>query len=271
MVAKPRPSASGAIPPVTPRRGAGLILDAAAGAVEDQQLVGELRLRTGRRPWLAGLVERRDPVLVAVDVAGLDPDDERHVDARVGGRGRDVGRRVRRVVGLKLLRGRVRRLVEVGEARRLVALGVDRRRLALPWLQLRPREHRTAAGMVAQRQSRSRPVGQGRAKHVASEVEMLNEPDEAVAAAPERARHVALAAELGIDGHLDATRACPTGDADRDQCLVAADQVGAAGEHRDREAVPPRALGGCRERCDHEHHQPEAAERPPDAHRGTVS
>src|SRR3712207_8723083 len=50
---------------------------------------------------LVGLEERGDLVLVAVEVAGLEADDERDGHALVGRGRRDVGRRSGRVVGLQ--------------------------------------------------------------------------------------------------------------------------------------------------------------------------
>ncbi len=58
-------------------------------------------LRRPRRPRLLGVEEDGDLVLVAVLVAGLDADDERHLSALVGVRRGDVRGRVLRVVFLE--------------------------------------------------------------------------------------------------------------------------------------------------------------------------
>ena len=81
-------------------------IDAAAKAVVDQQLVVEAVLGRPRRERLGRVVEDRDLVLVAILIAGLDTDDVGHGLALVGGRGRDVGRWARRVVGGELARPR---------------------------------------------------------------------------------------------------------------------------------------------------------------------
>ena len=85
------------------RRVAGLVLGVAGEAVRDHEPVVELPLRLRPAARLAGLEERRDRVLVAVDVAGLQPHDERHRHALGGRRRVDlVGRRrVLRVVRLE--------------------------------------------------------------------------------------------------------------------------------------------------------------------------
>ncbi len=189
------------------------------------------------------------------------------LDARVGGRGRDVGRRVRRVVGLKLLRCRVGRLVEVAEARRLVALRVDRRRLTLPGLQLRPREHRTAVGVVDQLQAATGSVRQRRADDVAPEVKASEQADEAVTAVPEGPGNGALPALPRIDGHLDVTGAA---NPDLDQRVVVADQVGAAGEHRDRRPWPCRLPRPARRAAPRSRAQPKPRRRSSDAHRDRI-
>jgi len=64
------------------------VIDSTARAVGDQELVVELRLRIPRLPRLAGLVQNGDLVLIAVLIAGLDADDERH---RLAGLGRGLG------------------------------------------------------------------------------------------------------------------------------------------------------------------------------------
>src|SRR6202035_1067068 len=76
------------------RRGARLVFYPAAGAMCDEQLVVELRLRRPRFPRLTRLEEDGDLVLVAILVAGLDADNERHRLTVVGCRGGHVWRRV---------------------------------------------------------------------------------------------------------------------------------------------------------------------------------
>src|SRR5437764_931394 len=73
----------------------------AARAVGDQELATPLLLRIERRPRLAGLIERRDLVLIPVLVARLDADDVGDRDAVVGRRRRHVGGRMGGVVGLE--------------------------------------------------------------------------------------------------------------------------------------------------------------------------
>ena len=79
-------------------RRARLVVDPAARAVGDQQLVVPPCLRPRAVERLRRVVQDRDLVLVAVLVARLDPDDVGDRLALVGGRRGDVGRRVVRVV-----------------------------------------------------------------------------------------------------------------------------------------------------------------------------
>ena len=77
-------------------RAAGLVARVAAGAVGDDELAVELRLRCRRGPRHVGLEQRGDPVLVAGDVARLLAHDER--DGLAGLR-RRRGDRARRRAG----------------------------------------------------------------------------------------------------------------------------------------------------------------------------
>src|SRR5204862_5536223 len=123
-----------------------------------------LLLRRGRSPRLARVEQRRDRVLVAVEVARLEPDDERHGYA-VGRRGRlDLVARgwVLRIVWLerpaaavraragqrRALGGRALAQIEELERRRLVALLVLGPRLTRPRLDLRACEHGAADRVV---------------------------------------------------------------------------------------------------------------------------
>src|SRR6266511_4244019 len=136
MTANPMPSAT-----------VGLVVDPAARAVRDEELVVELGLRSPGRPPLAGLVENRDLVLVAVLISGLDPDDERHRLAGLRRRRGDVRRRVLAVVGVKLaVHGRLV-LVLIGRWRiALRSLGVV---LADPGVYLRAGEDRASGRVVS--------------------------------------------------------------------------------------------------------------------------
>ena len=129
------------------------------------------------RPRLVRVEERRDRVLVAVEVAGLEADDERDRDALGRGRRLDLrlGRRVLRVVGLKgagavgaragdaaAARRRALGQVEELEARRLVALRVLRALLAGPRLDLRAGEDRAADRVVGDDQPRGAAAADAR-------------------------------------------------------------------------------------------------------------
>ncbi len=192
-----------------------LVLDAGCGAravggvaarsVHDHEAPVVLPLRSPRRPRLPRLPERRDRVLVAVDVAGLLADDER--DAHAVGRGRAGDRRGRRgtarVVGLERRRvalpGTVgagapgpRGDVVVGVGRRLVALLVAGAALTQPRLDLRAGEDRAADRMVSDGQARAVAVGQPRGQDVGSHAQAGQQPLELpVRAQSERARDVA--------------------------------------------------------------------------------
>ena len=192
------------------RRGAGLVVDPAARAVGDQELVVEPVLRLPRRERLGRVVQDRDLVLVAVLVAGLDAHDVGNRLALVRGRRGDVGRRVVRVVvGERAAGG----LVAVLVARRLVALRVGRRGLAHPRLHLRAGEHGAAVGVVRDGDARLARSLRTRGEHVGAERQAGDEAFEApVRANGEGARHVAAVIE-----HAD---------------LV---------ERRRRESSPPRA------------------------------
>ena len=132
--------------------------------MRDHQPVVVLPLRRRWRPRLARVEQHRDRVLVPVDVARFEPDDERHRDS-IGGRRRGDsvgGRRVVRVVGLERTSAGVRvgagqggalgwsalRQVQEPVRGRLVALGVLRTGLARPRLDLRAGEDGPAARMV---------------------------------------------------------------------------------------------------------------------------
>src|SRR3954454_5474530 len=75
-----------------------LVPGLAVAAEGPQDLAVPAALRRPRLPRLAGLVEGGDRVDAAVDDARLDADDEGDGPTVVGGRRRDVGGRVGRVV-----------------------------------------------------------------------------------------------------------------------------------------------------------------------------
>ncbi len=217
---------------VLQRRAARRVRRAAVAAVGDEQLVVPLLLRPPRLPRLAGLPEREDGVAVAVLEAVLAAHDERHLDALVGRRGGDVGRRVLPVVGLEVGLQRVGRLVEERVAGRLVAERVDRGLLAPVVVELRPAEDRSAVRVVHDPR-RGRVARGGRAQPVAALVQALHQSDEAaVGALGEPPGHVAA---VEPDGHLargDAAR-----QPDLHQRVTARDQVSAVGEHLDDQAA----------------------------------
>ena len=196
-----------------------------------------LLLRLPGLPALTGPEQGQDRVAVAVLEPLLPADDERHLDALVGGRGGDVGRRVRRVVGLQLGRGRVGGAVEEVVARRLVALRVSRRGLAAVVLGLRAREDGATLGVVDDPDPARPDPGGGGADHVAPRLQASDEADEAAVAA--------YGEPVGDDvpphGDLDGPRLHSPGQPHGDQGVAAGDQVGAVGEHLHDE---PRVLLG---------------------------
>ena len=206
---------------------ADLVVRIAARAVRDQQLVVELLLGREPRPLLRGVEQRRDLVLVAILVAGLDADDEGHRHAAVGGRGRDVVGRRLGVVGLQAVLARVGRLVDVGERRRLVALCVQRAFLALPWLRLRTREDGAAVGVVDDLEARAAAARDRRHNRVDADLEPLDKALDAPVRAPrERGRHVAPA-----DEHLQLLLRDAGRQVDGDEGVAVGDQVRAVGQH----------------------------------------
>ena len=209
------------------RRGAALVVDRAARAVGDQQLVVELLLRRPGGPRLPGLEERRDLVLVTVLVAGLDPDDEGDRGAGLGGGRGDVVRRVLRVVRLESAAVRGHVLVLVG--RLLVALRALRAVQAAPRLDLRAGEHRAAVCVVDDGETVGALAGDAGCELVLTNPEPCEERLEA-AVRPDRepARHVGVA-----ETDRDVRRLQAAWQVDRDERVAARDHVGPVGEDVD--------------------------------------
>ena len=189
----------------------------------------ELPLRRDRAPRLAGPVQGRDLVLVAIHVAGLHSHDERHRDAQIGRRRRHVRGRIRRVVGLEPLLARIGRLVHVAEAWRLIALLIACPLLTGPRLELRAGEHRPADPVIDQRYPRRPSAGQGRLQRVSSQLEPGHQALEgAVPASREDSRDIPA-----TQRNLDMPSVRPR-QVDCYQRRAAADQVSTAREDRDR-------------------------------------
>ena len=239
---KPAPSRFGIL---DARSRTGAVRRVAARAVGDHQPVVELLLRRPRLPLLARLEQRRDGVLVAVDVAGLLADDERHLLAglRLGGRDRRGRRRVLRVVGLQDVRARdaghadadsrgAYRGVQELSLRRLVTLAVLRAGLALPRLDLRAGEHRTAKRMVGDSQPGALAVRR-RDEPVGAELEPRHQAlDVVIGPAGEPMRDVRAVQPHPQPADLRAVR---QNDAGED--ITAGDQIRAVGQRLDRQGL----------------------------------
>jgi hypothetical protein len=229
-----------------------VVVGAATAAMRDQELLVPRLRRLPAAPPLAGREEGEDPVLVAVLVAELLAHDERDLDALVGRRRRDVVGRVLRVVRRELLL--VLGLVEERVLGGLVALLVDRLLLALPGLQLRPREDRPAVRVVADYEPGASTVSAPRGQDVAAVAQPLDEPDPATGGALLEAP-VHLAAVQPHRQLRDALRG------DRDDRVAARHQVGAARHDLDLDGgvrrCSPRERGKQREwrqeSCTHLH------------------
>ena len=217
------------------RRCADRVRHAAAAAVGDEQLVVPLRLRRPRRPRFTGLEEGQDLVLVAVLVAGLDPDHERHGHAVVGRGHGHVRRRRARVVWLQAGR-QAGRLVQVRVGRGLVALRVDSSRLALPRLDLWSREHRPAVGVVGDRDPRpARLPGTLDGEDVVA----LAQPGDEAFEAPALAQPEHRGDVLSVERHLYGRRRDIGRVAHRNPRVAARDEVGPV---RDDLDAPARRL-----------------------------
>ena len=197
--------------------------DPAAGAVGDQQLVVELRLRRPRRPRLARLEEDRDLILVAVLITGLDADDVGDRLPIVGRGARDARglRRVARVIAFEPASEGVLVFVFVG--RRRVALRVGRGRVgANPRPHLRAGEHGAAVGVVDDRHLTAAAGCFGREAVGAQ----LQARDQALVASVRPLCE--LAGDVGaVQGDPDGRRADAARQAHGDERVAAGDEVGA--------------------------------------------
>ena len=236
------------------RRLAGLVLGVAREAVRDHEAAVELRLGRRRLPRLARVEEGRDRVLVPVDVAGLQPDDERDRHPLGGGRRRDALRRRRALGVVRLERagaGRIAadagercaigrsalREVQVLKRRRLVALRVLRSRLAGPRLNLRAGEDRAADRVIGDDEARGGAIARPGRELGPPLAQPLDHALETPLAHPlQRPRDVAAPRlqprPLGLG---------PTRHRDPHQGVAARHEVRPVGEHLDPRRVRARA------------------------------
>ncbi len=213
--------------------------------MRDHEPVVELPLRLLRPPALARLEERGDRVLVAVDVAGLQPHDERDRHALGGRRRVDlVGRRgVLRVVRAEraavvvrvrpgqrgaVPRGPLREVEEpVGDA--LVALGVPGAGLTGPWLDLRAGEDGAADRVIRHVQAcRAAAADARRERHPAHPQAAHAAVQAPRAGAAQRARDVAVPGGQAQARGADAARQL-----DADERIAAGHEVGAVRQDLD--------------------------------------